>query len=74
MQSEILGNCANFFIEKQFKSPIYEIDTTNLTIEAISKIIIDLIYNNINVKNYIIGKVDWLESLAQEDRIHEFFD
>ena len=74
VQSEILGNCANFFIEKQIKSPIYEIDTTSLTIEAISKVIIDLINNNIKVEKYVIGKVDWLEFLAQEDRIQEFFE
>ena len=74
VQSEILGNCANFFIEEQIKSPIYEIDTTSLTIEAISKVIIDLINNNIKVEKYVIGKVDWLEFLAQEDRIQEFFE
>ena len=74
VQSEILGNSANFFLEKQIKSPIYEIDTTLLTIEKIVNVIIDLIINNVNLENYIIGKIDWLELLAQEDRIHEFFD
>ena len=74
VQSEILGNSANFFLEKQMKSPIYEIDTTLLTIEKIVNVIIDLIINNVNLENYIIGKIDWLELLAQEDRIHEFFD
>lgn len=74
VQSEILGNCANFFIERQIKSPIYEIDSTSLTIEEISRVIIDLMNESIKVENYIIGKVDWLESLAQEDRIQEFFE
>ena len=74
VQAEILGNCTNFFIQKQIKSPTYEIDTTNLTIDSIAKIIIDLIVKNINVEDYILGKIDWLEILSQNDRIHEFFD
>ena len=74
IQAEILGNCTNFFIQKQIKSPIYEIDTTNLTIDSLAKIIIDLIVNNINLEKYILGKIDWLEILSQNDRIHEFFD
>jgi len=74
VQAEILGNCTNFFIQKQIKSPTYEIDTTNLTIDSIAKIIIELIVRNINVENYILGKIDWLEILSQNDRIHEFFD
>jgi len=74
IQAEILGNCTNFFVQKQIKSPIYEIDTTNLSIESIVKIIINLIIKNINAENYILGKIDWLEFLAQNDRVHEFFD
>ncbi|MFX1393093.1 MAG: adenylate kinase family protein [Promethearchaeota archaeon] len=74
IQAEILGNCTYYFVQKQIKSPIYEIDTTNLSLETTSKIIIDLIIKNINTKNYILGKIDWLEILAQNNRIHEFFD
>ncbi|TFG24918.1 MAG: AAA family ATPase [Promethearchaeota archaeon] len=74
IQAEILGNCTNFLIQKQIKSPMYEIETTNLTIDSIAKIIIDLIVNNINVEKYILGKIDWLEILSQNDRIDEFFD
>jgi adenylate kinase len=74
VQSEILGSCANFFIEKKIKLPLYEIDTTSITIESIVNIIIDIISNNISAEKYLIGKIDWLEVLAQEDRIDEFFD
>lgn len=74
VQTEILGNCANFLIQKQLKVPIYEIDTSILTIESIAKIILDLIANNIKEENYIIGKIDWLEILAKDDRINQFFD
>lgn len=74
VQAEILGNCTNFFIHKQIKSPMYEIDTTDLSEESLAKIIIDLIIKEVKTENYILGKIDWLEILAQNDRIHEFFD
>ncbi|TFG00490.1 MAG: AAA family ATPase [Promethearchaeota archaeon] len=74
IQAEILGNCTNFFIQKQIKSPMYEIDTSNLTIDSIVKIIIDLTVKTINVENFLPGKIDWLEILSQNDRINEFFD
>lgn len=74
IQAEILGNCTNFFIQKQIKSPMYEIDTSDLTIDSLAKIIIDLTVKNINVENFLPGKIDWLEILSQNDRIHEFFD
>ena len=38
------------------------------------KWIIDLIIKEVKAENYILGKIDWLEILAQNDRIHEFFD
>jgi adenylate kinase len=74
VQAEILGNCVNYLIQKQINSPTYEIDTTLLTIESIAKTIIDLIIYNKNVEGFKIGKVDWLEKLAYENNINEFFD
>ena len=73
IQAEILGNCANYLIQKQLKSPIYEIDTTNLTIDSVAIIIMDIIVNNINREKFLIGKIDWLEKLASENRLNEFF-
>jgi len=74
VQTEILGSCANFFIQKKINSPLYEIDTSSLTIESIAEIILELLSNNNSAEKYLIGKIDWLESLAKEDRIHEFFE
>jgi len=74
IQAEILGNCANYFIQKRIKAPIYEIDTTNTNIEAVAQIIVEIIFENINGENFKIGKVDWLEKLFKEDRLNEFFD
>ncbi|MFX0038440.1 MAG: adenylate kinase family protein [Promethearchaeota archaeon] len=74
IQSEILGNCANYFIQKKIKSPLFEIDTTNRSINSIAKIIVDIILGNKDGNKYIIGKIDWLEKLFQENRLEEFFD
>lgn len=73
IQAEILGNCANYLIQKQLKSPIYEIDTTHLTIDSVAIIIMDIIVNNKNGEKFVIGKIDWLEKLASENRLSEFF-
>ena len=74
LQSEILGDSANYFMQKKIKLPIYEVDTSNLTIETTVEIIINLIFNRIDDNNYIIGKVDWLEELSENNRLSEFFD
>jgi adenylate kinase len=74
VQSEILGNCVNYFVQKKIKSPIYEIDTSNLNIELIAKTINDIIFAKLNVENYHLGKIDWLEKLFQEDRLVGFFE
>jgi len=74
IQAEILGNCANYFIQKHIKAPILEIDTTNTNIEAVARKIVEILVENKNGKNYKIGKVDWLQKLFEEDRLKEFFD
>jgi len=74
IQAEILGNCVNHFLQKQTKLPLFEIDTTNLSINSVAKIIIGIIVENKNGKNYYIGKIDWLEKLFQENRLEKFFD
>jgi adenylate kinase len=74
VQSEILGNSANFFLNKQLNTPILEIDTTNNSIDVISKTIIEILEGKADVNEYIIGKIDWLEKLSQEDRLELFFD
>jgi broad-specificity NMP kinase len=74
VQSEIMGNCVNYLIEKKMRKPIYEIDTTNLDIKSVARTINDIIFAKIEVNKYYLGKVDWLEKLYQEDRLAEFFD
>jgi len=74
VQAEILGNCVNFFIQKKIKKPLFEIDTTNLSIESVAKTIEDILDGKNDVEKYYVGKIDWLEKLYQEDRLKEFFD
>ncbi|MFW9874294.1 MAG: adenylate kinase family protein [Candidatus Thorarchaeota archaeon] len=74
VQTEILGNCVNYFNQKKIKKPFYEIDTTKLTVVSVAKTIKGILDGEIEGKKYLVGKVDWLEKLYQEDRLKEFFD
>jgi adenylate kinase len=74
VQSEILGNSANYFLNKQLNKPILEIDTTNNSVDVITKTITKILTGKVDVNEFIIGKIDWLEKLSQEDRLDLFFD
>ena len=74
VQAEILGNCTNYLIKKQMTNPLLEIDTSSLDVEAVSRIILDSIQDNINIEKYRVGKVDWLEKLFREGQLDDFFD
>lgn len=76
VQSEILGNCANFFVEKNLKKPLLEIDTSAIDIDKLVTIIIEIISRdkNKNFSKYALGKIDWLEKLSAENRLDEYFE
>ena len=74
IQSEILGNCVNFFINKHPEIPLLEIDTSQFEIDTVVEIITEIITESIDLRKYRVGKIDWLEKLSKEDRIFEFFD
>lgn len=74
VQAEILGNCVNYFLKKKIISPLFEIDTSNLSVNDVAKIIMSIVIDNQNIEKYNIGSIDWLEKLFQEDRLKEFFD
>ena len=73
-QAEILGSSVNYFIQKKIKKLIFEIDTSKLGIQDVAKTILGIINNKINKENYLVGKINWLEKLYQEDRLKEFFE
>ncbi len=74
VQSEILGNCANYLLQKSLSIPIYEIDTSTSSFNEISEKIIKIINGNKIDDDLILGKIDWLEELFQKDKIGDFFD
>jgi adenylate kinase len=73
VQSEILGNCANFFVEKEMKKPLLEMDTSAIEIDKLVNIIVEIISREKNITKYALGKIDWLEKLSAENRLEEYF-
>lgn len=74
IQAEILGNCTNYFIEKNLDKPIYEFDTSDKSAEESMQIIVKMIKGKINKDKYKVGKINWMEDLSNEDRLMEFFE
>ncbi|TFG02101.1 MAG: hypothetical protein EU539_13400 [Promethearchaeota archaeon] len=74
IQSEILGNCVDYLLQKQMIIPILELDTTNLTIESSARLIINLISGKEDIDKFSFGKIDWLQELNEANRLNEFFD
>jgi adenylate kinase len=74
IQSEILGTCANYILEKEINVPKLEIDTTNKSVKETARLIIDLLKSQKDLNNFRIGKIDWLEKLNKEGRLNKFFD
>lgn len=74
VQAEILGTCMKYLIEKKLEKDIIEINATNLKIESIANIIIDIIQYNKNIEKFTKINIDWLEELFQKDRLNDFFD
>lgn len=76
VQAEILGECTNFFVEMQTKVPLFEIDSSNLSVDDVANIIINIIVKNKDKEKFQAGKIDWLEKLAQDDSLAKkyFYD
>lgn len=74
IQAEILGNCVNYFIQKNIQVPFFEIDTTRISINTAANIIVDIVLGKKDGNEYQVGKIDWLEKLYQENRLKSFFD
>jgi len=74
IQSEILGNCVNYFIENNVKKPIYEMDTSKLSIYQLRDEIIKIVNDREYGKIYKLGQIDWLEQLFKSNQLMEYFD
>jgi adenylate kinase len=76
IQAEILGECSNYLIHKKLKKPLLEIDTTNLNIDHVGNIIINIISRDEGIEEYKLGKIDWLDKLYHKDSLGKkyFYD
>ncbi|TFF98855.1 MAG: AAA family ATPase [Promethearchaeota archaeon] len=74
IQAEILGNSANYIFEKDLECPIYEFDTSDITVNQTLELILKVITQNKLEEKYRFGKIDWLEKLSKKNRLNEFFD
>jgi adenylate kinase len=74
IQSEILGNSVNFFIERKINKPLYEINNSKLSIGQLRDEIINIMNDREYGKIYKLGKVDWLEDLFKSDQLMKYFD
>jgi len=67
IDSEILDIILSETAEIHNIDTIFEIDTSNLTVDEVAKIILKLIENDFkNIKNYKIGKIDWSEEILKD--------
>ncbi|TFF88770.1 MAG: AAA family ATPase [Promethearchaeota archaeon] len=73
-QAEILGNCTSYFLEKNLRVPLIEVDTTHKTILETANIIWNIILTKRVPDLNKIGRTDWLEQLYQKNRIEDFFE
>lgn len=73
-QSEILGSSVNFFIQKKVKIPLFEIDTSKLSINQLRDEIIKILYDKEYGEIYRLGKIDWLEKLFNSNELMRYFD
>jgi len=73
-QAEILGNCTSYFLEKNLRVPLIEVDTTHKTVSETANIIWNIILTKRVPDLNKIGTTDWLEQLYQKNRIEDFFE
>jgi adenylate kinase len=67
IEAELLDIILCEAIEIHGANSIFEIDTTEKTIEEVALIILDIVENNFqNIKNYKIGSIDWSEELFKD--------
>jgi len=62
LEAEILDIILSESVQIHNENNIYEIDTSDLSIDKLANIILDLISSKFkNIKKYKIGKIDWSE-------------
>ncbi len=67
LEAEILDIILLETIDNHKESDIFEIDTTEKSVDEIADIIIEIIKNNFkNIKKYKLGNIDWSEEILKD--------
>jgi len=74
IQAEILGECANFLIQKKLKRPVLEFDTSQEGLNDIVDKISAILNEKGTILEHKIGKIDWLGELDKKDQLNKYFD
>jgi adenylate kinase len=67
IEAEILGVCSFNAISKYGEGKIYEIDTTNISLNEALKIALEIIRSN--GRSHVVGSINWLSELEKENRL-----
>ncbi len=67
VEAEILDIILSETVENHKEKSIFEINTTDLSIDVTANLIIEIIKNKFkNMKKYKIGKIDWSEEILKD--------
>jgi adenylate kinase len=67
LEAEVLGVCSFNAITKYGEDRIYEIDTTNISLDEALKIALEIIRSN--GRSHVVGSINWLSELEKENRL-----
>jgi adenylate kinase len=67
IEAEILGVCSFNALTKYGEGKIYEIDTTNISLDEALKIALEIIRSN--GRSHVVGSINWLSELEKENRL-----
>lgn len=70
LQSEILGLCTSYALERLDPAKIYEVDTSSASLEETVKIILDFI-NKRPPSN--VGEINWMQKLEDNNELMKYF-
>lgn len=74
IQAEILSESTTNMLDVLGQNKIYEIDTTEISPDETSEIIYEIALNNENyLDNYRVGKINWMEKLANSGELDKYF-
>lgn len=73
IQAEILGDCTKNMIEILKEKQVFEINTSEYTLDQILEIMDMIVNNHENKKKFQAGQIDWLQFLGKNNKYDKFF-